>query len=143
MEESSRHTRFVLICNYSSGIIEPIQSRCAIFRFQRLDEESVVGHLRTIAKTEKVKADDEALAEVFSSTGGDLRQAINLLQASSAAGELTVANVRAATGATVKARVAEIIAHALDGDFAGARSRMVELTRVYGVPERDFLRFAN
>ena len=59
------------------------------------------------------------------------------------AGAASAAWTAAATGATVKARVSEIIAHALDGDFNGARSRMVELTRVYGIPERDFLRFAN
>ncbi|MDG7015998.1 MAG: hypothetical protein JRM82_01330 [Nitrososphaerota archaeon] len=131
-------------CNYSSGIIEPLQSRCAIFRFQRYDETAVVAQLKEIAKKEKVKvAGDAAFGEIFEATQGDLRQAINLMQAASVSGELTVESVKSVTGATVKVRVAEIVRLALDGDFEGARGRMVELTRVYGVPERDFLKFAN
>ena len=144
MEENSEHTRFILICNYSSGIIEPLQSRCAIFRFQRLDEASVTEHLRTIAKKEKVKhASDAVFAAIYEATQGDLRQAINLLQAASASGEITAESVRSVTGSTVKARVAEIIGLALEGGFDAARTKMIELTRVYGIPERDFLKFAN
>ncbi|HYA55233.1 MAG TPA: replication factor C small subunit [Nitrososphaerales archaeon] len=144
MEENSGHTRFVLICNYSSGIIEPLQSRCAIFRFQRYGVEAVVGHLKSIAKKEKLKHSGEAVfGEIYEATQGDLRQAINLMQAASASGELTVDSVKSVSGATVKARVAEIIGAAIAGDFEGARTKMVELTRVYGIPERDFLRFAN
>ncbi len=144
MEESSAYTRFILICNYSSGIIEPLQSRCAIFRFQRLDEASVVEHLKLIAKKEKVKVASEAVfGAIYEGTQGDLRQAINMMQAASASGEISVDSVKSVTGATVKVRVAEVIRLALEGNFDGARTKMVELTRVYGIPERDFLRFAN
>jgi replication factor C small subunit len=144
MEETSTFTRFILICNYSSGIIEPLQSRCAIFRFQRYDEAAVVTHLREIAKKEKVKASGESVfAEVFEATQGDLRQAINLMQAAAVSGELTMESVKSVTGAAVKTRVADILKLALGGDFEGARAKMVELTRVYGVPERDFLKYAN
>ena len=144
MEENSEHTRFVLICNYSSGIIEPLQSRCAIFRFQRLGEESVVAHLKSIAKKEKLKpAVDAVFGAIYDATNGDLRQAINLMQAASASGEMTLDSVKSVSGASAKSRVAEVIGAALEGDFEGARTRMVELTRVYGIPERDFLKFAN
>jgi replication factor C small subunit len=144
MEENSQHTRFILICNYSSGIIEPLQSRCAIFRFRRLDEASVTEHLKSIAKKEKLKPSSDAVyGAIYEATQGDLRQAINLMQTASASGELTSDAVKSVSGASVKARAAEIIGTALDGDFEGARTKMVELTRVYGIPERDFLRFAN
>ena len=144
MEENSEHTRFILICNYSSGIIEPLQSRCAIFRFQRLDEDSVTNHLKSIARKEKLKPTGEAVfAAIYDATGGDLRQAINLMQAAGSSGELTSESVKVVSGASAKARVSEIIEKALEGDFEGARTKMVELTRVYGVPERDFLKFAN
>lgn len=144
MEENSEHTRFILICNYSSGIIEPLQSRCAIFRFQRLDEESVSEHLKSIAKKEKLRVSEELVfGAVYEASGGDLRQAINLLQAASASGEVTLDSVKATSGASARSRVAEVVGTAIDGDFEGARAKMVELTRVYGVPERDFLKFAN
>jgi len=144
MEENSEHTRFILVCNYSSGIIEPLQSRCAIFRFQRLDEASVVEHLKFIAKKEKLKPSSDAVfSAIYEATQGDFRQAINIMQAASASGEITPDSVRSVSGASVKARVAEIIRTALDGDFDEARTKMVELTRVYGIPERDFLKYAN
>ncbi len=144
MEENSEHTRFILVCNYSSGIIEPLQSRCAIFRFQRLDEASVTEHLKSIARKEKLKGSSDAVfGAIYDATQGDFRQAINLMQAASASGELTLEAVKSVSGASVKARVAEIIGTAIDGDFDAARTKMVELTRVYGIPERDFLKFAN
>jgi len=104
MEESSGYTRFILVCNYSSGIIEPLQSRCVLFRFQRLDEASVVEHLGEIAKKEKVRVEDDgALAEIYEATQGDMRQAINMLQAASASGELDAERVKVVAGTTVKA----------------------------------------
>ncbi|MBI3860051.1 MAG: replication factor C small subunit [Thaumarchaeota archaeon] len=144
MEETATFTRFMLLCNYSTGIIEPLQSRCAILRFQRLGEAAVVAHLRSIAKREALKSSDEAaFGAVFEATQGDLRQAINLLQAASASGELTEESVNSVTGASVKSRVAGVIKLAVEGNFEASRVKMLELTRVYGIPERDFLRFAN
>jgi len=144
MEETSRHTRFVLICNYSSNIIEPIQSRCAIFRFKRIGQDEVAARLKKIAKAEEVKIAEKALQAIGVAVDGDLRQGINLLQAAAAGGaEVTLEKVGAATGSSVRERAAEIVRLALGGDFAGARLKLVELTRVYGIPESDFLRFAN
>jgi replication factor C small subunit len=144
MEEYATNTRFILVCNYSSGIIEPLQSRCAIFRFQRLDEAAVVEHLQRIAKKEKLKfTSDGVFAAVYEATQGDLRQAINLTQAAGASGELTMEGVKSVTGSAVKSRVTEVMKLAVEGNFDAARMKMVELTRVYGIPERDFLRFAN
>jgi replication factor C small subunit len=144
MEEASAYTRFILICNYSSGIIEPLQSRCAIFRFHRLDETSVTEYLKVVAKQEKLKVASESVySAIYEATQGDLRQAIHMMQAASASSELTLEAVKSVSGATVKVRVGEVMKLALEGDFEAARTKMVELTKVYGIPERDFLRFAN
>jgi replication factor C small subunit len=144
MEETSRYTRFVLVCNYSSNIIEPIQSRCAIFRFRRIGGDEVAARLKKIAKAEEVKVGEDVLEAISAAVDGDLRQGINLLQAASAGGaEVTLEKVNAVTGSMVKEKAAEIVKTALGGDFPGARLKLVELTRVYGIPESDFLRFAN
>jgi len=144
MEETSRYTRFVLICNYSSNLIEPIQSRCAIFRFKRIGDEEVTARLKKIAKAEEVKVTEKVLEAISAAVDGDLRQGINLLQTASAGGsEVTLDRVNAATGTSVKEKAAEIVRLALGGDFPAARLKLVELTRVYGIPESDFLRFAN
>jgi replication factor C small subunit len=144
MEETSRYTRFVLICNYSSNLIEPIQSRCAIFRFKKIGQDEVTARLKKVAKAEDVKIPEKVLQAISAAVDGDLRQGINLLQAASAGGaEVTLDKVNAATGTSVKERAAEIVRTALGGDFPGARLKLVELTRVYGIPESDFLRFAN
>jgi len=144
MEETSAYTRFILICNYSSGIIEPLQSRCAVFRFNRLDEAAVTEYLKVVAKAEKLKVASESVyGAIYEATQGDLRQAIHMMQAASASSELTLEAVKSVSGATVKARVIEVMGLALEGSFEAARTKMVELTKVYGIPERDFLRFAN
>ena len=143
MEESSRIARFILIANFSSGIIEPIQSRCAIFRFTRLSEEDVTSNLTKVAKAEKIEYDDEALAAVYDATGGDMRHAINMLQASSVIGKVDMDNVRKTTGLSGKARVGDVIRLALKGSFQESRQKLTELTRVYGMSEHDFIKYAN
>ena len=61
MEKFTDTCRFILCCNYSGRIIEPIQSRCALFRFTPLPEEKIVGYLGHIAKEEGVKITPQGL----------------------------------------------------------------------------------
>jgi|GEM_PF-73443 len=143
MEESSRICRFILICNYSSGIIEPIQSRCAIFRFSRIDEKDVVNHLKKICKNEKVKYSDNALSLIYELTEGDLRLAINMLQSSSTLGEISIDNVKKVAGISGKAKVGELVKLSLEGRFKEAREKLLELMRVYGMSERDIIKYVN
>ncbi|MEM2955738.1 MAG: replication factor C small subunit, partial [Nitrososphaerales archaeon] len=143
MEESSRICRFILICNYSSGIIEPIQSRCAIFRFSRIDEKDVLNHLKKICKNEKVKYSDNALSLIYELTEGDLRLAINMLQSSSSLGEVSIDNVKKVAGISGKAKVEELVKLSLEGRFKEAREKLLELMRVYGMSERDIIKYVN
>lgn len=143
MEESSRTTRFILTANYSSNIIEPIQSRCAVFRFSRLSETDVVEYLESICKKEGLKFQRAALATIFQVTEGDMRHALNMLQAASTLGDLTNENVNKVTGISGKAKVTEVIDIALGGDFSTARTKMIELMQVNGMSEHDFIKYAN
>ena len=87
MESYAQSCRMILICNYSSRIIPPIQSRCAIFRFSRLDEDGISKRLKFIAKKESVSLDSSGIDAILYLTEGDMRAAINLLQAASSTGE--------------------------------------------------------
>jgi replication factor C small subunit len=143
IEDSARTTRFIIICNYLSQIIEPIQSRCVVFRFTRLPREDVVDYLKMICEKEKVKFEEKALAQIFDATGGDMRHSINIMQAAAGMGSVSSANVSAAMGLSGRTRVGEVLKLALSGRFNEARAKLLELTQVYGMSETDFMKYAN
>lgn len=82
MEAHCKVTRFIIICNYISRIIDPLTSRCAKFRFNPLPTDSMTGHMRNIADKEHVKVSDDTLRALIEAADGDLRKAINTLQSS-------------------------------------------------------------
>jgi replication factor C small subunit len=143
IEDSAKTTRFVIICNYLSQIIEPIQSRCVVFRFTRLPKEDVIDHLKMICEQQKVKYEEKALAQIFEATGGDLRHSINIMQASAGMGSVSVASVTAAIGLSGRAKVGEVLRLAMSGRFNDSRAKLLELTQVYGMSEGDFMKYAN
>jgi len=80
MEEFSSTTRFALACNYSTKIIEAIQSRCAILRFTKLSDEELLLRLKQICQKENVTCTDDGYEAILFTANGDMRQAINNLQ---------------------------------------------------------------
>lgn len=80
MEEYSKITRFCIICNYHNKIIDPINSRCALFRFKPIKEKEIIGKLETICINEKFVYSEDLLNQIFNLCRGDLRKAINFLQ---------------------------------------------------------------
>ena len=143
IEDSSRTTRFIIICNYLSQIIEPIQSRCVVFKFRRLSREDVSDYLRFICEKQGVRFEEKAFSTIYDSTLGDLRHSINILQAAAGMGAVSSSNVASSIGLSGKTRVKEIIKLALAGKFHEARFRLFELMQVYGMSENDFLKYAN
>jgi replication factor C small subunit len=143
IEDSARTTRFIIICNYLTQIIEPIQSRCVVFRFRRLPKEDVIDHLKMICEQQKVKYEEKALAQIYEATGGDLRHSINIMQAAAGMGLVSVASVTAAIGISGRARVGEVLRLAMSGKFNDSRAKLLELTQVYGMSEGDFMKYAN
>ena len=83
METWSKMTRFCLICNYVSRIIDPLTSRCAKFRFKPLESDSIFNRLEWISNQENLNITKEAIKSVIDSSGGDLRKAIMFLQSAS------------------------------------------------------------
>jgi len=142
METSSRTSRFILICNQSGKIIEPIQSRCAIFRFSKLDRKAMIDHLCCIAKKENVSLAPEAAERIVDYAEGDLRHAINALQTAAAyreglVDEKTVSQV---IGEASPIQVQLMIRKALYGDFIEARKMMYELIGSFGFSGSEIVR---
>lgn len=143
IEDTAKYCRFILIANNISKIIDPIQSRCAVFKFTSVPEKDVVAHLKNIAKKEKIKADEKGMKAIYDYSEGDLRHAINLLQATASLGDITESHVKASAGLTKTSDVGEVLKLALSGKLNDARSKMIELIKVYGMSESDFLKYLN
>ncbi len=141
MEKYTRTTRFILACNYSSKIIEPIQSRCAVFRFRRLAEKDIAKVLKNIAKSEKLNLADKAVDAIIHVSEGDMRRAINLLQAASALGkQITEKTVYDVSATAHPEDVKEMMKLALDGKFEEARKKLLDLLIGQGLAGDDVLR---
>ncbi|EGV61545.1 Subunit of heteropentameric Replication factor C (RF-C) [Yamadazyma tenuis] len=80
METYSGVTRFCLVCNYITRIIDPLASRCSKFRFKPLNNSDALGRLQYIAGHEGIEAEEGTLEEVLKISNGDLRRAITYLQ---------------------------------------------------------------
>ena len=141
MERYTETCRFILIANYSGRIIEPIQSRCAPFRFTYLPREEQDKYLRYIAEKENVQLLDEGLDAIYEVCGGDLRRAINTLQAAASLGKpITAEVVYSVVGHAHPADVREMIKIAMNGNFIKARDKLREMIFRYGVAATDIVR---
>jgi replication factor C small subunit len=140
MELYSASTRFILTANYPSKIIEPIQSRCAVFRFTALKKEDVVPRLMYICQNEKVKCHERALEVIYELSEGDMRRAINVLQAAAALGEVTEEAVYKVVGLAHPREVRDMIQLALAGNFLEARKKLRELMITYGLSGVDIIK---
>ena len=143
IEDTAKICRFILIANNISKIIEPIQSRCATFKFTAVGEDDVIDRLAYIAKKEKVKTEKKGLKTVYDYSEGDLRHAINIMQATASLGIINEENVKAAAGLTKTSDVDIVLKAALTGKITDAREKMIELIKVYGMSESDFLKYIN
>jgi replication factor C small subunit len=140
MEMYTHTCRFILAANYSSRIIEPIQSRCAIFRFRRLADKDIAEMLRRIAKAEKLTLTPDAIKAIIYVSEGDMRRAINVLQAASSlkrrVDEKAVYEVSAAARPEDVRQMLEL---ALDGRFEEARNKLYDLLINQGLAGEDIL----
>jgi len=141
MERYTGTCRFILIANYSGKIIEPIQSRCAPFRFTYLPREEQDQHLMLIAEKERLRLLDEGLDAIFEVCGGDLRRAINTLQATASLNKPVDAKiVYSIAGRANPADIKKMIETAVNGNFLDARKQLRNMIQKYGVAGSDLIR---
>lgn len=141
MERFTETCRFILIANYSGKIIEPIQSRCAPFRFTYLRKEDQDAYLKRIVQKEHVNISDEGLNAIFEVFGGDLRRAVNTLQAAASLGKpIDNETVYSVIGRANPIDVRNMITLAMKGDFIGAREKLREMVLKYGMAGSDIIK---
>jgi replication factor C small subunit len=134
MEKYVNTSRFVLICNYPSKIIEPIQSRCAIFRFTPLKSEDVIKCINYISNEEGLTVNEDGMQTLITASEGDLRKVINVLQATSViSNKITSKTIKQTIGIIAPEVIANMISQALSGKFLEARNTLHELLIIEGV----------
>ncbi len=140
MEKYTKTCRFILSCNYSSKILEPIQSRCVIYRFKPLGAKDVEKQVKVIAEKEKIHVDEGAIKALNYVSQGDMRKTINVLQAASTLDKkITEDIVYSVSSKARPEQVQEMILLALKGKFIEARKKLEELMYEQGMSGEDVI----
>jgi replication factor C small subunit len=139
MENYTKTCRFILSCNYSSKIIEPIQSRCSVFRYKRVSRDAIKKRLKHILEHEKVEFSDEGLDAIAYISEGDIRHAVNILQSASMLGKVDEKNVYATSASARPVEIQSIIELALAEKFLDSRNLLDKMLTTYGMSGEDIL----
>jgi replication factor C small subunit len=140
MEQFASNVRFILSCNYSSQIIEPLQSRCTIYRYTPLKDSAVKEQVREIIEAEGINITESAVEAIVYSSDGDMRRAINGLNAVSILdGEVTEERVYALTNTVQPKEVENILEKSINGDFIQSRNIAREVMNQNGVATTELL----
>lgn len=141
MEKYSSNCRFILSCNYSSKIIDPIQSRCAVFRFRYIAKDGVGDWIKHIVEGEELEITEDALNLLVQISEGDLRRVTNLLQISaSTTDKIDEDIVRQSANIAKPGDIKAMITTAMEGDFMESRGKLYDLFIDYGLSGNDIIR---
>ncbi len=141
MEQFSENCRFIMSCNYSSKIIDPIQSRCAVFRFNNLDQEDVKAYITRLGEAEDFKISENAVNAVMRVANGDLRRVTNILQtAAISTNEIEEEDVYSVAASLRPEEIKEILDKSMNGKFMDARDDLMDLMVERGLDGQDILK---
>ena len=140
MEQYAGTCRFILSCNYSSKIIEPIQSRCAVFRFRPLAEDQILEMVQEVAEVEGLSLEDDGAAAVVHVAIGDLRRAITALQvAASLSSKITRDLVYETTATAPPEELHAYLRSCQEDGFQPARRKMYAIIDRFGLAGTDIV----
>jgi replication factor C small subunit len=141
MENYSVTCRFVLSCNYSSKIIDPIQSRCAIFRFKLLEKKDVEKVIHRIAEAEKLTVAPESIEIIYEGSEGDCRRCINILQSTASVSPNINPELLSTIISSAKPRdIRTVLDYTLSGDFQNAREKLLDLMLAQSISGQDVIK---
>jgi len=141
MENYTQTCRFILAANYSSKIIDPIQSRCAMFRFSPLEKKEIFLIIEKIEKDEKLKIDEKAKEALFNISEGDVRRLENILQSSAAVSKSITEELIYSMASVAKPKeINEVLKLALENKFIEARNKLLDTMLNYGLSGLDVIK---
>ena len=141
MENYSTTCRFILSCNYSSKIIDPIQSRCVIFRFKLLEKKDIEKVIRKISEEENLTIDPDALEIIYEGSEGDCRRAINILQSTASISPSITSELVSTIISNAKPKDIKIVLdYALAGDFKQAREKLLDVMLKESIAGQDVIK---
>lgn len=141
METYVDSARFLLSCNYSSKIIDPIQSRCAIFRFRPLSLDQTKEIMLNVAQKEGLMIEENAMSALHELCNGDGRKLNNLIQScASESKTITAKTVYDVLSAAEPKEIEQILQMSLHSDFSGARKLLLDTMIKHGLSGVDIIR---
>ena len=141
MENYTNTCRFILSCNYSSRIIDPIQSRCVLFRFRLLEKKDIMKVIERISESENLKLSEDAFETLYETSEGDCRRAINLLQTTgSISQDIDSEMINMMASKTKPADIRIVLDYALSGDFINSRSKLLDVMLKESIPGTDIIK---
>jgi len=141
MENYTQTCRFILSCNYSSKIIDPIQSRCAIFRFRPLAKEDIIALIDHIAAGENITVDDKAKDALYEISEGDCRRVENIMQSSAAISKRIDEGLIYSLASVARPKeVIDVLNLALKNDFIKARGKLLDVMLNHGLSGLDIIK---
>ena len=141
MENYTNTCRFILSCNYSSKIIDPIQSRCVSFRFKILEKKDISEVIKRVAEKEKLNISQDAYEAIYEASEGDCRKAINLIQATASISmNINQEMISMIASSTKPAGIKIVLDYALSGDFVNSRDKLLDVMLKESVSGTDIVK---
>lgn len=143
MENYTQTTRFILSCNYSSKIIDPIQSRCAVFRFKLLEKSQVISIIDRISEQEGLEIEENARDALYEVSNGDCRRLENVLQSCYAIADdkkISAELVYSMASVARPKEIKEVLELALENKFIDSRNKLLDVMLQYGLSGTDVIK---
>ncbi len=141
MENYTSTCRFILSCNYSSKILDPIQSRTVVFRFQLLEKKDIKKRVDLISEREGLIINSSAFDALYEASEGDCRRVINLLQATaSISPNITPDLVNTIVSKAKPSDIKIVLDYALSGDFPNSKEKLLEIMLKESISGQDIIK---
>ena len=141
METFSGNARFILSCNYSSKVIDPIQSRCAVFRFKPVDVQDLERVIEHVSKHEELHVSSDGKKALLAVSEGDVRRLVNVMQScASLSKKLDEKVVYDVVAAARPKEIKEVLLFAHDGKFVEAKKKLLDVMLHHGLSGLDVIK---